>query len=107
MEASRNFTKDSISAWVTDYLAEVLEVDRSSIAPNVETRRSVSTRRWWCQCWGTLRIGSVVSRFHRRLCSKTIRRLTPWLATSSKQWRPSRLRHAWRSHDDNSEQCDN
>ena len=36
MEASRNFTKDSISAWVTDYLAEVLEVDRSSIAPNVE-----------------------------------------------------------------------
>ena len=36
MEASRNFTKDSISAWVTDYLAEVLEVDRSFIAPDVE-----------------------------------------------------------------------
>jgi len=36
MDASRNFTKDSICAWVTDYLAEVLEVDRSSIAPNVE-----------------------------------------------------------------------
>ena len=36
MEASRKFTKDSICTWVTDYLAEVLEVDRSSIAPNVE-----------------------------------------------------------------------
>ena len=27
MEASRKFTKDSICTWVTDYLAEVLEVE--------------------------------------------------------------------------------